>query len=64
MPGQLPLQPLLQAEGLPARGLHHVAQDSGQVTALTGLAGRHTDHYFRLEKNNTMSDDSGLHTTI
>ena len=39
MSRQLPLQPLLQAERLPARGLHHVAEDRGQVPPPPGLAG-------------------------
>ena len=39
MSGQLPLQPLLQAAGLPAWGLHHVAPHRGQVPPAAGLAG-------------------------
>ena len=38
--GELLVQEVLQAEGLPAGGLHHVAEDRGQVPPPPGLAGQ------------------------
>ena len=40
MSGELSLQPLLQTPRLSARGLHHVAQNSRQVTTAAGVAGQ------------------------
>ena len=38
--GELLVQEVLQAEGLPAGGLYHVAEDRGQVPPPPGLAGQ------------------------
>ncbi len=39
VPRALPVQEVRSPEGLPAWGLHHVAQDRRQVAATTGMAG-------------------------
>ena len=45
MSGQLPLQPVLQAEGLPAGRLYYVAPYRGSFPPTSGLAGTAARRY-------------------